>query len=128
MTMDSMKRFQEETRETVKYDEGAADLALKFNMTHGNGLEHFLVLTYLATKMAGEAGEVAQVLGKFIRGDFSQEEMRQKLAKETRDVLWYVARMFDELHLDMGVEAAELLNHLQDRKQRGVIHGSGDDR
>lgn len=127
MTMDSMKRFQEETRETVKYDQGASDLAIAM---HGSplDLEHFLVLTYVASKMAGEAGEVAQELGKYVRGDFGEKELHDKLAKETRDVLWYVARMFDELHLDMGAEAAKLLDHLQDRKQRGVIHGSGDDR
>src|SRR5215212_5663399 len=73
MTMDSMKDFQQETRETVKYDQGASDLAIAM---HGSplDLEHFLVLTYVASKMAGEAGEVAQELGKYVRGDFGEKE------------------------------------------------------
>lgn len=127
MTMDSMKDFQQQTRGTAAYEQGASDLANAF-ITEPSDLDHFLCLTYLASKMAGEAGEVAQALGKYVRGDFGEKELHDKLAKETRDVLWYVARMFDELHLDMGAEATKLLDHLQDRKRRGVIHGSGDDR
>lgn len=89
---------------------------------------------YPALKLAGEAGEVAEKLGKFMRdegyrpGEPLSPEQREKLAKELGDVLWYVANLAADLGVGLGHVAATNLAKLQSRRERGVITGSGDDR
>jgi len=43
-------------------------------------------------------------------------------------VLWYVANLAADLGMPLDTVAARNLEKLADRKQRGVIGGSGDDR
>lgn len=89
---------------------------------------------YPALKLAGEAGEVAEKLGKFMRdedyrpGDELSSEQRDKLVAELGDVLWYVANLAADLDVSLGHVAAVNLAKLQSRKARGVIAGSGDER
>lgn len=125
-----MKDFQARTRLTSEaYEEGAKVLSTKMLLQWDQAdQDRFLELVYLTTKLAGEAGEVAQCVGKFVRGDYQEMELYERLRKETQDVLWYVARIFDTLNLDMGSEAEELLLRLLDRQRRGKVKGSGDDR
>jgi NTP pyrophosphatase (non-canonical NTP hydrolase) len=47
---------------------------------------------------------------------------------EIGDVLWYVARLADELGIDLEEIATYNMNKLLDRLNRGVIQGSGDNR
>jgi NTP pyrophosphatase (non-canonical NTP hydrolase) len=81
-------------------------------------------------KIAGEAGEVADKVGKLIRDHHSQlsEPKRLELLKELGDVLWYVSAIAYEL--DSSLEAVADLNFakLEDRKARGVLGGDGDNR
>lgn len=89
---------------------------------------------YPALKLAGEAGEVAEKLGKFMRdegyrpGDALNDEQREKMVKELGDVLWYVANLAADLGVSLEHVARVNLEKLQSRKARGVIGGSGDDR
>lgn len=84
-------------------------------------------LTYTVLGLASEAGEVAGKLKKSIRdGDFAT--MKQDMASELGDVLWYVAMAAKELGLTLDEIATDNINKLQDRKDRGVIKGSGDTR
>jgi len=93
---------------------------------------------YCGLKLAGEAGETAEKLGKALRGstealDFrsSHPEMvglRESLTKELGDVLWYVARLADELELPLSVVMQTNVAKLQGRQKRGTLHGDGDDR
>jgi len=105
---------------------------------------------YVALKLAGEAGEVAENVGKAIRDDgflvtedpmvairaddpwaaskWFVPERREKIIRELGDVLWYVAAMADELGLSLADVAAINIAKLRDRQGRGVIQGSGDDR
>jgi NTP pyrophosphatase (non-canonical NTP hydrolase) len=85
-------------------------------------------LYYCALKLAGEAGEVAEHIGKAIRDDNSEitPERREALALELGDVLWYVAALCNELDLNMSKVAEDNLRKLADRKARGVLGGSGD--
>ncbi|MCC6311429.1 MAG: nucleoside triphosphate pyrophosphohydrolase family protein [Trueperaceae bacterium] len=91
-------------------------------------------ILYPALKLAGEAGEVAEKLGKFMRdegyrpGDELNAEQREKMVKELGDVLWYVANLAADLGVSLEHVAAVNLEKLQSRKARGVIGGSGDDR
>lgn len=87
-------------------------------------------LTYLALGLAGEAGEVAGKVKKILRDDNSvislQHEMA--LADELGDVLWYLARLADTIGFDLGEIADNNVIKLRDRKNRGVLGGSGDNR
>jgi NTP pyrophosphatase (non-canonical NTP hydrolase) len=83
-------------------------------------------LIYLTLKLNGEAGEVAEKIGKAIRD--SKPLDREELAKEVGDVLWYVANLADWLDFDLGEIAEMNLAKLQSRKERGVLGGSGDNR
>lgn len=94
-----------------------------------------LGLSYAALKLAGEAGEVTENIGKAIRDDGYMTTTQQLTAprtsaivKELGDVLWYVAAIARELGYDLDTVAMVNLNKLNDRKTRGVLQGSGDDR
>jgi NTP pyrophosphatase (non-canonical NTP hydrolase) len=87
-------------------------------------------LVYPALGLAGEAGEVAEHAKKVIRDDGGTvgEARRAAMAKELGDVLWYVAQLATELGLELDEVAAQNLEKLLSRQQRGVLSGSGDDR
>ena len=95
--------------------------------------EHARVL-YPALKLAGEAGEVAEKLGKLMRdegyraGDHLGEAQKEALAKELGDVLWYVANLAADLGLTLEEVGERNLAKLASRQARGVLGGSGDDR
>ncbi|NIQ53072.1 MAG: hypothetical protein GWN71_19130 [Gammaproteobacteria bacterium] len=87
-------------------------------------------LIYPTLKLAGEAGEFAEKVGKIIRdrgGDIGDEE-REALAGELGDVLWYVAEVATVLGLDLDDVGVANLEKLRSRARRGVIRGSGDRR
>lgn len=86
--------------------------------------------TYPALGLAGETGEVCEKLKKAVRDDGGvvSPERKALLAKELGDVLWYVAALSTELGLSMEEVAAGNLAKLASRKERGVIHGNGDER
>jgi NTP pyrophosphatase (non-canonical NTP hydrolase) len=84
-------------------------------------------MMYLALKLNGEAGEVADKIGKVFRddaGDFSKK--RQDLILELGDVLWYVAVLANELHIDLADVAQHNITKLADRNARNKIGGEGD--
>lgn len=98
-----------------------------------------LGLIYCGLKLAGEAGEVAEKIGKAIRDDGLEpnlngqwpslsDERREALKGELGDVLWYVARAARELGYDLSDIAQGNIDKLFDRKARGVLGGSGDNR
>ncbi|KGK41220.1 hypothetical protein LH51_16620 [Nitrincola sp. A-D6] len=76
--------------------------------------------------LAGEAGEVADKVAKHIRGDGELDV--EGLKKELGDVLWMVARICRDNNWSMGEVAKINLAKLEDRKQRNVLQGSGDNR
>jgi NTP pyrophosphatase (non-canonical NTP hydrolase) len=82
-------------------------------------------LDYLVLGLASEAGEVAGKRKKAIRdGIFSEAA----LVDEVGDVLWYAARILDELGWDMSECLVRNRDKLIDRQNREVIKGSGDNR
>ena len=87
-------------------------------------------LAYPALGLAGEAGEVAEHAKKAIRDDGGtvSDERKEAMSKELGDVLWYVAQLATELDLNLDEIAAQNLEKLLSRQQRGVLSGSGDDR
>lgn len=81
---------------------------------------------YPALGLAGESGEVAEKVKKSLRGDAPLN--RDELVKELGDILWYIASMATDIDVDLSEVAAANIKKLSDRKQRGVIKGSGDNR
>jgi len=87
-------------------------------------------LYYPALGLAGEAGEVCEKIKKIMRdqnGEFDHNNV-EDLTKELGDVLWYVAMIAAELNLSLASVAEGNIAKLLDRKARGVIKGSGDER
>ena len=88
-------------------------------------------LSYLALGLASEAGEVCDKLKKHIR-DSTEKQLSDEqvlgLAKELGDVLWYVARIAQEL--EMSLSEVILMNYekLTNRMANSTIKGSGDHR
>ena len=94
-----------------------------------SGTGSALALAYVGLGL-GEAGEVQGKIKKIIRDDGGVlgEATRIALAKEAGDLLWYVARLCSEISMPLATVAQMNLNKLADRRDRGVLGGSGDDR
>lgn len=87
-------------------------------------------LSYVTLGLVGEAGEIANKVKKILRdGDgIVTDENRAVLRDEVGDVLWYVARLAQELDCDLTDIADDNISKLFSRKERGVLQGSGDNR
>lgn len=104
---------------------------------------------YPALGLAEEAGEVCGKIAKYIRKHDGAEpvdvrrtasakltekevrdmiEFRDNLEKELGDVLWMVAELCSTHGLTMTRVALNNIKKLNDRKNRGVIVGEGDNR
>jgi NTP pyrophosphatase (non-canonical NTP hydrolase) len=90
------------------------------------GIEHQVV--YPTLGLASEAGEVAGKVKKYMRDGRSFTFLRDQLRDELGDVLWYIATLAHDLDLDLDEVALNNIKKLNDRKSRGVISGSGDNR
>ena len=82
-------------------------------------------LEYLALGLTSEAGEVAGKVKKIIRDGKGNKEA---IAYEIGDVLWYCAVLASELGVSLNTIMKKNLEKLHDRKERGTLAGSGDDR
>ena len=111
--------YQEKAHETASYPYGTI------------GKEaHAVDYIYPALGLAEEAGEVAGKFAKAVRDNEGviDEERKREIVKELGDVLWFVAECCTVLRVDMDTVAELNIKKLADRKARGVIHGSGDNR
>ncbi len=83
-------------------------------------------IVYPVLGLAGEAGEVAGKLSKWLRGDGELD--REGLAYELGDCLWFIAAVA----LDLGYTLEEIAEmnvaKLQERAAGGTIKGTGDNR
>ncbi len=107
-----------------EYQENAISTAIypNQNSIHGS--------IYCTLKLNGEAGEVAEKIGKILRDDSGKisDEKRMDLIKELGDVLWYIANLADELSVSLEAVADINLKKLAQRKANNTLHGSGDNR
>lgn len=90
----------------------------------------------------GEAGEIQGKVSKLIRDnniiqhDGSTEyqiyglsnEEREPIKKELGDLLWHMSMLAHDLGFSMSEIAQANLDKLEDRRKRGVLGGSGDNR
>jgi len=85
---------------------------------------------YFGLGLAGEAGEVAEKLKKVIRnysGDVSKLDL-DEFKKELGDVLWYLSMLSTQFGMSLEDVAETNLKKLSDRKVRGVLKSTGDNR
>lgn len=87
-------------------------------------------IVYPALGLNGEAGEVAEKVKKVLRDNhgYFDEYQREQIALELGDVLWYVATLARDINYSLAKIAAMNVEKLRSRKQRGKIHGNGDNR
>jgi NTP pyrophosphatase (non-canonical NTP hydrolase) len=81
-------------------------------------------IVYPALGLAGESGEIAEKVKKWLRGD--RELDRELLIKELGDVQWYITSMADDLGSSLQAVIEENVAKLTSRKERGVVKGEGD--
>lgn len=124
-------------------------IAIKSAIYPGKG--SFFGLSYCAHKLAGEAGEFNDHLGKSMRDDkimsicyigntvaenyrYSVDihplalERRDLLINELGDCLWYLSALAKELNINLAEVALRNLRKLQSRTERGTLMGDGDKR
>lgn len=87
---------------------------------------HYGVSLYPFVALAEEAGEVCGKVAKAMR-KYDPIDSRA-VALELGDVLWQVAACANEIGYSLEQIAAMNLAKLEDRANRGVIVGEGDDR
>ena len=104
------------TRTTAKYPKTPTEFEPSFS--------------YLIMGLSGEAGEVANKYKKIIRdkSGIMDADDADQLLDELGDVMWYIARIVDELGHSFEGLADKNYHKLQSRLERGVIGGSGDNR
>ncbi len=83
-------------------------------------------IMYPALGLCGEAGEIAEKVKKWLRGD--RELDKEGLLKELGDPLWYITSLADDLGFTLQDVVDANIEKLSSRKDRGVLKGSGDDR
>lgn len=91
---------------------------------------HIDPLVYATLKLNGEAGEVAEKIGKLYRDNDGKMDdlIRFQTLHELGDVLWYVAAMAQLIGYSLDDVAQCNIAKLKDRLNRGVLGGSGDNR
>lgn len=76
--------------------------------------------------LAGETGEVSEIIKKHLRGDGEVDV--ERLKKELGDVSFYHAKIANYFGISLDDVLRTNMEKLQSRKDRGVLRGSGDNR
>ncbi len=92
--------------------------------------DHGHSFIYPTLGLAGEAGEVVEKIKKAIREDNGEITPARKkaLQKEMGDLLWYLSQLATETGINLNEVAEGNIAKLLSRKERGVLHGDGDNR
>lgn len=115
-----------------EYQQGAALYAVYPRLLVFTDESGKAVSIYPFIGLADECGEVLGKVKRVMRDaqdtGVITESMRKQIAIELGDVLWYVAMCAHELNIPLRVIAHDNLAKLQDRQDRNVLKGSGDNR
>lgn len=118
-----MDEYQAGTEHTAVYRQAAALLS------DDPIVVRLLRINYAALEL-GESGEIQNKVKKILRDSMGciSDNLRSALAKELGDMLYACASLATELGLSLSQIGLENLAKLADRKARGTLQGSGDDR
>lgn len=100
------------------------------NYNEGHKEDAFRNFIYPVMGLGEEAGEVQGKFAKVWRdkGGHFDEESLTAVKKELGDVMWFVAEICTTLGVHLEDVMEKNIEKLTDRKERGVIGGSGDNR
>lgn len=123
----------EELQERVDILEDASDMrfnqyqerALSTALPQAHGFDPGIV--YCTLGLNGEAGEVAEKVKKWIRGDLTDLNI-EAVAYELGDVLWYLSVLAANIGYSLSEIAQMNVDKLASRRERDLLKGSGDDR
>jgi NTP pyrophosphatase (non-canonical NTP hydrolase) len=73
------------------------------------------------TAVAGECGELANVLKKVRRGDFTKESAMQQIADEAADIIVYLDLLTSVAGIDLGRAVMEKFNRVSERVGSNVV-------
>ncbi len=124
MEMEEFEKFVERAWGTMR--------PVRFTATQGETVEELNFsfddlrsLYIMSTGLPGETGEVLEHLKKLIRdGNIDLNA----LTKELGDALYYLTRIAGQFKISMSDVMAVNCVKVTDRRARGMIKGSGDDR
>ena len=122
--------FGTQTNETHKYKR-ISDLDMYQQVAKQTAIyPREQAIIYPTLGLTGEAGEVANKVKKIIRDGTNKnnENLVQEISAEIGDCLWYISVLADDIGVKLSDIANSNLEKLENRKKKGTIHGSGDDR
>lgn len=94
----------------------------------GAGTTSLDAVSYCALGLAGESGEIANKVKKLLR-DGDCPIKRKAIVAECGDVLWYIPELLRALgNYELSATAEENVEKLTGRRERGTLHGNGDNR
>ena len=87
-------------------------------------------IPYCALGLNGEAGEVAEKVKKWMRGDttLTFDQFCHAVALELGDTLWYLANLADEVGYSLSEVMHMNVDKLEARQLANTVKGSGDNR
>lgn len=91
------------------------------------GTGSLTAITFCALGAAGEIGEICNKVKKLVR-DEDTLLLRKDIATEIGDVLYYLSQLACELDQSFQLIAIEQMRKMKDRRARGTVKGSGDNR
>ncbi|MCE1187981.1 MAG: nucleoside triphosphate pyrophosphohydrolase family protein [Ignavibacteria bacterium] len=129
---DKEGKVTEETREVIsrqvqRAGEGFTDfsrqIATEISANRGAGTGN-TVLGAALYPLLGLFGETGELLDKIIQSP----EAKDAIMKEMGDVLYYISELARQLDLNLDEIAVTNKEKLTQRKEKGLIHGEGDNR
>jgi len=119
-----VKRYQRTTPETAVYRDSTRELVESATREE---LEWMINFLYVSLGLSGERGEIQNIAKKFLR-DGPTDELKTRLFDEIGDQVYYLFEVCNLVGLDMEDIMSYNLLKLRQRKERGTLHGSGDNR
>lgn len=119
MLTHDLDHYQQWTETTAIYKESVLDF---LEETEENQAD-FLALIYAGLGLAGETGEVIELIKKQYRnhaGELSPE-FADAIKDEVGDVLYYLARVCEEAGFDLSDALINNMDKLEARKRRGTL-------
>lgn len=128
--MTTFLEYEEQALKVNLYRDTIEELFLSLDKTKQYNIDLICSLLYLSSGVNGEAGEIGEKIKKVFRDKkgIINEKDRLLILKEVGDTLWYLAAISKELNSNLSEVAEINLTKINDRIQRDVLSGSGDER